>query len=73
MLLRFNNPHPTIIEVTKMSYSDGHGLFYTVDYGLIKTTPISESEWARLVADMFVDGKLSYTGEVTVLAGQRHP
>ena len=73
MLLRYNSLHPVLVEIYKMSYQGGCGIFNTSSGDMIKTQPMSEMDWARYVSDMFVDGKLSYQGEVTVIAGQRNP
>lgn len=64
MLLRFNNPHPTIVEISGMEYDGTRGVFYLADGSQILTAPIPAVEWQRLVSDMFVDGKLSYPGKV---------
>lgn len=69
MLLRYGCTQPRLVEVAKMEYNDGHGIFYAMDGTAIFTSQISQEEWLRIVSDMFVDGKLSYQGEVTVYAG----
>lgn len=64
MLLRVSNPYPMIVEIDKMSYDTSKGIFHVTSGGNLITDTLSESDWQRLVSDMFVDGKLSYSGKV---------